>query len=58
MKKTENEDQPTTILTQFGVTSCRPKVARGGTVPRSVESKNGYTKRHGNRTSNPLHTDK
>lgn len=51
-------EQPTTILTQLGVQSCLVKIARNETCPRSMANKNGYTKRHGNRTSNPLPTDK
>jgi hypothetical protein len=50
--------QPTTILTQLGVQSCLPKLGRNETCPRSMAARNGYTKRHGNRTSNPLPTDK
>lgn len=50
--------QPTTILTQMGVQSCLPRISRGETCPRSMANKNGYTKRHGHRTSNPLPTDK
>ena len=49
---------PTTILTQLGVQTVLPRAARGETVPRSMGNKNGYTKRHGDRTSNSLPTDK
>ena len=42
-KKQLVEDTPTTILTQMGVTSCLPKLARGETAP-------SYTKRHEKKT--------
>jgi hypothetical protein len=41
-QKPDVENTPTTILTQMGVTSCIPKLARGGV--------NGYTKRHEKKT--------
>jgi hypothetical protein len=48
---------PTTILTQFGVTDCLPKLARDGTRNRSDGDPHGYTKRHGDKTSNPMSSD-
>lgn len=45
-KKVDVENTPTTILTQIGPISALPKTARGETGP-------GYTKRHGDKTSNP-----
>jgi hypothetical protein len=58
VKKIDTANTPTTILTQLGVQSCLPKTARNETIPRAMGTKNGYTKRHGQRTSNPLPTDK
>jgi hypothetical protein len=58
MSKAEGERTPTVILTQFGPTSVIPDLLRGETRDRSMACKNGYTKRHGDHTSNPLPTDK
>lgn len=46
------------IQTQLGIMSCIPKTKAGETQPRSKEHPHGYTKRHGNKTSNKLPTDK
>jgi hypothetical protein len=45
------------INTQLGLTSCLPKTKPGETQPRSTKYPHGYTKRHGNKTSNRLPTD-
>lgn len=37
-------DQPTTILTQFGVTSCLPKLARGETLVTNKKHRKKETK--------------
>ena len=54
----ELDEKPDMILTQLGLMSCLPKLKRGETQPRSKEHPNGYTKRRGKKTTNPLPTDK
>lgn len=40
-----DEDTPTTILTQLGVYSCLPKLARNETLAKD-STNNGYCKSH------------
>lgn len=41
-----------------GPMNCIPKLTRGATLPRTVMTPNGYTKRHGDHTTHPLPSDK